>query len=334
MMQSSSAIPEGPPRVALVTGAMGAVGSSVARGLNAAGYRVRAYDLLPLGPNQIPEIAENFQGDINDSTRLREAAKGVDLIVHLAAKLHINSPAASLRDEYRRVNVEGTRCVADAAVAQKVRRLVFASTICVYGASQPSEILDEDSPVHCNSWYTETKCEAEQIVLQCIPSVVLRFASVYGPRMKGNYVRLLNALDRGRFAYVGDGLNRRTMVFDEDVARAVALAAVHPAAGGKIYNVTDGNIHAFREIVEAMCQALNRRPPRLHVPVAFVKACVGAAAMGATCLGRRGLVSRQLVEKLIEDVAVSSRRIERELQFQSQIGLAEGWRRVVNEQKR
>ena len=67
---------------------------------------------------------------------------------------------------------------------------------------------------------------------------MLRLGAVYGSRIKGNYERLVRSLVRGRFIPVGYGANRRTLVYDKDVARAAVLAAIHDAAAGKIYNVS------------------------------------------------------------------------------------------------
>jgi UDP-glucose 4-epimerase len=147
--------------------------------------------------------------------------------------------------------------------------------------------------------------------------------------MKGNYVRLLDALRKRRFCYVGDGRNRRTLIYDEDVAAAALLAAEHPQAPGNVYNVTDGRVHTFHEIVEAMCRALGRRPPRLHVPVSLVRACIAAAEGGLRCLGRKSPVTRKLLDKLVEDVAVSGAKIERELHYRPQVDLLNGWRQVA-----
>jgi len=65
-------------------------------------------------------------------------------------------------------------------------------------------------------------------------------AAIYGPRMKGNYPRLVKALSRGIFIPVGKGDNRRTLVHEEDAVRAAVLAAQHPRAAGRVYNVSDG----------------------------------------------------------------------------------------------
>ena len=104
---------------------------------------------------------------------------------------------------------------------------------------------------------------------------VLRLGAVYGSRIKGNYRRLLIALARGRFVPIGPGSNRRTLVYDKDVGRAAMLAAVHPDAAGRIFNVTDGQIHTMEAIIETLCEALGRVPPRLTLPVGLIRRFAG-----------------------------------------------------------
>ena len=91
------------------------------------------------------------------------------------------------------------------------------STIAVYGPSDGC-VLNEMSPTHPGTFYAQTKRAAEQIVLKAKQSdgqplgTVLRFGAIYGPRIKGNYQRLLQSLARGRFIPIGDGSNRRTLL--------------------------------------------------------------------------------------------------------------------------
>ena len=159
-----------------------------------------------------------------------------------------------------------------AAIEAGVKRLVFFSTIAVYGNSN-GKILTEESPTHPDTFYAKTKLAAERIVLDakrkdgCPLGTVLRVGAIYGARVKGNYQRLIQALAQGRFIPVGDGRNRRTLIYDCDVGKAALLAAEHPGAAGKIFNVSDGQFHTLKEIIVAICDALGRNPPRFSVPV-------------------------------------------------------------------
>lgn len=318
-------------KTALVTGATGVIGPVLTRCLLREGYRVRA--LLRREPKNglFPEEAEIILGDLANIRAVDEAAASTDVIFHLAAKLHLDHPGREHEKEYTEVNVEGTRRVAKAARINDVRRLVFFSTINVYGPGEPGSVYDEESPVRPDSWYARTKARAEDIVLDGLPSVVLRLAAVYGPGMKGNYPRLLEALRRGYFPMIGDGKNRRTLVFIRDACQAALLAAEHPDAGGHIYNVTDGEVHTLREVVRAICEALGKRPPRLSVPGGFLRPALGLMEDGFRMLGRRSPLGRSTVDKMLEDMAVSGDRMKEKLGFKPQYDLLRGWQETVRQ---
>lgn len=317
--------------VCLVTGATGALGPVVVSTLRAA-YGVRTLARRPAPAALFDADVTTFTGDVSNPEQLRAAARGADVIVHLAALLHITDPAPALRREYQRINVGGTAAVLDAAKALGVRRVVLVSTIAVYGAAG-GVTLDETSTPRPNTFYGETKLAAERLALDArLPdnrpfATVLRPAAVYGARVKGNYQRLVQALARGRFVPVGPGDNRRTLVHEDDLASAIALATAHPAAPGHVYNVTDGTTHAMQEIIGAICAGLGRRPPQWRAPVAPVRAALGIAGI----LNKR---FPRALDTYLEDVAVSGERIRRELGFEPCVGLIDGWARTIAEMRR
>lgn len=277
--------------------------------------------LLPLG-------IELVEGEVTDRAAVRRAVGGVDCIYHLAAKLHITAPTPDLRDEYRRVNVDGTRRVAEEADAAQVRRLMQFSTINVYGPSRFGRIHDERSPLNPDSWYAETKAEAEEVALRTTSAVVLRLAAVYGACMKGNYPRLVEAVRRRRFVRIG-GENRRTLVHVDDVCAAAMLAARHPDAAGEVLNVTDGEIHTMNDIVAAICEALEQPRPRVRIPAAA--AWIAAAAVRGCCAmaGRPAPIGPSAIRKLVEDIAVDGTWLQWRLGFVPRYSLWEGWRQAL-----
>ena len=160
---------------------------------------------------------------------------------------------------------------------------------------------------------------------------VLRLGAVYGSRIKGNYERLTHALARHRFIPVGNGLNRRTLVYDKDVGRAAALAVSHPAAAGRVFNVTDGEFHTLNEIIESICSALGRKPPRFSLPVGPTRALVGFIEKGCRSLGIKPPVTREMIDKYTEDIAVDGSLIQKELGFMPQYDLKTGWEETIRE---
>lgn len=276
-------------------------------------------------------------GDITAPETIAAALPGIDTVVHLAALLHLTDPSRALDDQYRRVNDQATASLVDACNAADVRRIVHLSTIAVYGPGLPGgPPLDEYAPCAPATAYGRTKLASERHVLGARRGidgdplgVVLRLGAVYGVGIKGNYRRLVEALARGRYVHIGAGRNRRVLVHEQDVADAVVLAAHHPAAAGRIYNVTDGQLHELRDIVAAICRALGRPVPRLRVPVSLAR--IGALGLEvlADLIGRRALVTRTAIDTLVEDVAVDGGRLQRDLGFAPRFDLEGGWRDVV-----
>lgn len=318
-------------KLVLVTGASGAIGSTLIRHLVESGYNVRALIRGAASANKLPKGVNVIQGDITDARALQIATAKVECVFHLAAKLHINNPTPDLRDEYEKVNVGGTRLLVEAAGQADVKRFVFFSTINVYGASRQEDVFNENSPLNPDSWYAETKARGEEIVLGEMPDagVILRSAAVYGRGMKGNYARLLNALRGRRFVMIGDGHNRRTIIHETDVCRAAVIAAEHPSAINRIYNATDGRIYTLQEIIYAMCVALGRTPPRLRVPAHAARTAAGFVERGLGSIGRRSIIERAMIDKLLEDVAVSGDKLRHELGYKPYYDLCAGWKQAV-----
>ncbi|MHB1318412.1 MAG: NAD-dependent epimerase/dehydratase family protein, partial [Anaerolineae bacterium] len=269
------------------------------------GYCVRALARhAPTASKAVPGM-EFVQADILDCDALQSACEGVRIVFHLAGLLHVGQPTPEMEADYERVNVQGTYNVAEAARVAGAQRFVFFSTISVYGKGCGEALIDETWPANPQTYYARSKAEAEAVALSAMPSVVLRLAAVYGSGMKGNYARLCRAIERGLFVQVGNGLNRRTLVHVHDACAAALVSAEHPLAVGQTYNVTDGDVHTFREIAHAIYSAYGRRTPRLFVPAQPVRALVKAMSACMQALGTTGRISVDLIDKLLEDVAVS-----------------------------
>jgi UDP-glucose 4-epimerase len=318
----------------LVTGAAGAIGPSVVRALVVAGSEVRALIMDTGDRSVLPAGVETVMGDLTDSTTIPRAVQGMETVVHLAGLVHRTRIPPELVDRYRQVNVDATRQLVSAAMQHGVRHFVFASTIAVYpcGLDGPAT---EDTPPIVTSLYTETKLAAEQAVLAARRAngvacgTVLRLAAVYGPRVKGNYNRLVRALASRRFVPVGGGGNHRTLVYVDDVARAIVLALDHPSALGRIFNVCDERSYAMRDIVRSICDALGRTPPTFAVPESAARLGAWMAEAAFRSLGREAPVDRRTVEKYLEHVAVSGQRLEREVGFRPTTSLHDGWHATV-----
>ena len=170
----------------------------------------------------------------------------------------------------------------------------------------------------------------------------MRLGAVYGSRIKGNYERLTRALAQNRFIPIGDGRNRRTLVFDKDVGRAAVLAVSHPAAAGphtnpvgvgagRVFNVTDGEFHTLNEIIESICSAFGRKPPRVLLPVGPTRTLIGLIEKGSRSIGLKPPITRAIIDKYNEDIAVDGSLIQKELGFVPHYDLKTGWEETIRE---
>jgi nucleoside-diphosphate-sugar epimerase len=327
------------PNRVLITGATGAIGPQVVQAFQTAGYKVQILTRHTPKPGLLPANVDIHIGDITKQGTIDRAVQGCELVIHLAALLHIINPSPELHSEYERVNITGTANLAKSAVTAGVKRVIYASTINVYGESHGQIITEAISPLP-TTIYARTKLAGEKLLLDTQNSrgeplsVILRLGAVYGSRIKGNYQQLLKLLARNRLVPVGCGKNRRTLTHDKDVAQAILLAAQHPQAIGQIFNISDGNYHTVQSIIEAMSNALGRRPPRYSLPVLPMRYAAGLLEDVGHMVGYQSPIARATIDKYTEDIAVSSKRIQEELGFKPQYDLHTGWQETVRELRR
>jgi nucleoside-diphosphate-sugar epimerase len=328
---STTGPPGKPALTVLVTGATGAVGPALAERLVRDGHRVRTLSRSRPATLPLPAAVESLLGDVTDRSAVARSVVGVDWVFHLAAHLHTPNPDPVTRASYERTNIEGTRVVVEEAAAAGASRLVFFSSISVYGPTGPM-VADEATPPRPDTLYGATKLRAEEVARSAVVrgsqeplACVLRLGAVYGQRMKGNYPRLARAVRGGWFVPIGPGLNRRTLVHEADAAEAAVLAAGSSRAAGQVYNVTDGRIYPLREIIDAMCAAFRRRPPRWGIPVAPARV-LASLGDGLLRIAHRDARLQGFLEKYLEDVAVSGEKVASELGYRPRFDLESGWR--------
>ena len=127
--------------------------------------------------------------------------------------------------------------------------------------------------------------------------------------------------------------NTGTPVYDKDVGRAAALAVSHPAAAGRVFNVTNGEFHTLNEIIESICSALGRKPPRLSLPVGPTRTLIWLIEKGSHAIGLKPPVTKAIIDKYTENIAVDGSLIQKELDFMPQYDLKTGWEETIREMR-
>jgi UDP-glucose 4-epimerase len=254
----------------VVTGGSGFIGSHVVERLALHGHEPCVYDLVP-PRHPGTRAVEIVRGDICDVEAFRRALVGADAIVHLAAVADVNDAAAD-PSHADLVNARGTALVLQAAREAGVTRVLYASTIWVYGNGAASDVLDEDALLPApDHFYTATKLAGEMYCrayekLYGLEPTILRFGIPHGPRSReATVVATFVARAQAGLALriMGDGSAARQFVYVEDLAEGV-VAALAPHAAGRTYNLVGDEAVSVRDVA-SIVRALVADVPVVHV---------------------------------------------------------------------
>ena len=264
----------------LVTGGSGLIGSHTVEHLLGRGVgEVIVYDRYINAENlreakDRPDVSI-VQGDLNDVPALRRAMEGVDYVIHLGGLLLL----PSMRDPRQAlmVNINGTYDLLELALDLEIKKVVYASSISVYGTPDTDEPISEDYTFLNRTLYGAGKIAGEQFCrvlaeMRGLNYLALRYSSVYGPRqhLDGLYPRLImqtltDVKSRRTPRVEGTGNEVQDFVYVSDVARANVLALEHDVSD-EAYNIVSGVPVTVRELVETVLKLEGSPIPAEFVP--------------------------------------------------------------------
>jgi len=244
----------------VVTGGAGFIGYWTVREFLRFGHEVRVVDNLSRASfsKQLVEMGVELRRvDVRDLPSLKDALKGCDAVIHLAALISVEE-SAEKPELYHEVNATGTLNVLKASLEAGVEKLIYASSAAVYG--EPEQIpVSEDHYTRPNSVYGATKLSGE---LYCrafhktygISAVILRYFNVYGPGQSHEYAGVISSflrrVSRGLPPVIyGDGTQTRDFIHVRDVARLNRLA-LNLDVGFGVYNVGSGRGMSILELAK------------------------------------------------------------------------------------
>ena len=216
-------------------------------------------------------------GGIDGNTDWSGALRGIDCLIHLAARVHVmHEKSSDPLTEFRRVNVEGTVRLAEAAAAAGVKRLVYVSSIKVNGEATFERPFSESDVPNPPDPYGVSKYEAE-MALQKISAetgleiVIVRPPLVYGPGVGGNFARMLGWIEKGIPLPLGSVRNRRSMIYVENLADALIHCTTHAKAAGETFLVADSESVSTPELIRLLAEKMGRKPRVFSFPVSLLK---------------------------------------------------------------
>lgn len=309
----------------LVTGANGFVGSRLMAVDLPHNASIRLRGALRSGKTSSNKLVNTVCIDaIGPTTSWTEALMGMNVVVHLAARVHIlDEGSADAISEYRFVNVQGTLNLARQAAAAGVRRFIFLSSIKVNGeATFAGQAFSEDSLPNPSDPYGISKHEAEEgLKALCeqtgMEYVIIRPPLIYGPGVKANYQNLIQLVKRGIPIPLGSVSNKRSMLALDNLINFIILVADDPRAANQTFLLSDGQDLSSAELVMKIARALRLAPRLWSMPKCLLH-MLGFAA------GRRSVVQR-----LCGSLQIDSSKARKLLNWTPPIGVDEGILRAV-----
>lgn len=300
----------------LVTGASGFVGQALCMELKNRSERVRCAVRKPL-KLEVQFISENSTGvfeyitvgEIGPTTDWNHALKGIDVIIHLAAMVHImNCQDKDALSLYRRVNTLGTERLARMAADNGVRRFVYVSSIKVNGEKTFNSPFTENNEVNPQGPYAISKWEAEQILHRIADTtdleiVILRPPLIYGPGVRGNFLRLLHLVYKGVPLPFGNVCNQRSLLGLGNFVDLLLVCSKHPRAAGETFLVSDGKDLSTPELIRYLACVLERKPRLLPFSSNVLR-----------LIGR--ILGREMdMERLLSSLTIDSSKVRRILNW-------------------
>jgi len=309
-----------------VTGASGFIGKALVRELVSRAFNVcalgRAVRPASVTPNS--KVINIAIGDINAYTDWTTALIGVDCVVHCAARTHIMHKAAGdTLAAYRVINVDGSRRLAEQAVAAGVRRLVYLSSIKVNGEQTAlgAPFSHSDTPAPQDAYGT-SKLGAEQALWDIsvktgLEVLVVRPPLIYGPGVKGNLARLLELVRLGLPLPLSALRNKRSLIGLDNLVDLLVRCVDHPEAAGHTFLVSDGEDLSTPALFRQMAAAMGRSAWLFPAPVSLLR-------LAGSALGKRAEIDR-----LLGSLQIDSSHTRQVLGWAPPVSVEEGIRRMA-----
>ncbi len=300
---------------AFVTGGTGLIGRSVVRQLIERGYEVTALARSALSAESLRELGAKVAfGDVTNAGTLRQAMRGSDVVLHIAG-VYDYTPQGVAQCEA--VNVEGTRNVLELAFELEIPRIVYTSTLAVFGDTHgelPDETYYAEGPFL--SEYDRTKWlahyqVAEALIAQGAPIIIVMPGAVYGPGDTSWLAEMMRLFHRGLLPILPGPETVLTYAYVDDIAEGHILAA-EKGRVGECY-ILAGPAVPLGEMVDFWAQLTGKRPPLAAVPARLVKGLAPVASRLQPALSLPQTFSGELVGSLGVSYAGRSDKARAEL---------------------
>lgn len=320
----------------LVTGATGFIGSHLVERLVGDGHKVIAFvrdsdsKTYAEGLEALEKLGvEMFHGDILDSKSIETAARGKDVVFHLAA---IARPMAIPDKEYFTVNEHGTRNVLDACLKCGTKKVIHMSSLSAVGPTRGDKPMDEKSPLMPVDVYGESKMAAEKVVheyvMRGLDVIILRPSMVFGPRDR-ELLKLFKTINMGIFP-IRNGKGYIEFLYVENLVDACLLAAKN-GKKGEIYHINNGKSYHIQEISSCIADAEGKKLLPIRLPN-FLLVFAGLAVEALSkIIGKYPLFCRSTVIWMTRSFwYTTSSKAAKELGYKPKYSIEDGVKKTVD----
>ncbi|WP_152889090.1 NAD-dependent epimerase/dehydratase family protein [Clostridium tarantellae] len=250
----------------LITGAGGWLGSELTKQLLEQGEKIKA--LVLVVNEKLKNLKKFFgsnleiiEGDICDKKIIIKSLDNVDLVYHLAAKVHFIPKNENDEEMFYKINTYATEQLFNLCLEKKVKRIIFYSSVSVY--EQSKEEINVDSPKRSNTAYGKSKLMAEKIGLRLIkekglPLTIIEPVTVYGGEDLGNFEKLRLLINKGLMIRFGDGENKKTVIYYKDLISLTLKIATDEKYLGKVI-ICGTEIISLNEIISILIHSSHKK---------------------------------------------------------------------------
>ncbi len=312
----------------LVIGSSGFIGQFLAKKLLDNRHEIIGLDVVPPYDKQLAKF-KYIIGDILSSSDICNATQGVDLVITLAAKHH---DFGVTREEFFKVNETGTQILLDCASKLGIKKLIFYSTVAVYG-TQENPTTEETLPRPDNN-YGESKLAAEKVVQNWCDvdnsrcAIIIRPTVIFGPNNYANMYNLIDKIYKRRFLFVGKGDNVKSVAYVANLADATVFLIDKFKPGVQVFNYSDEPQMTISQIVDTITNYMPHGIPKIKIPLKPAVAFASFFDFLGKLTGYNFPITSARIKKFNTPTYHKSDKI-RELGFEQKIPLHDGFRKMV-----
>ncbi|KTD58774.1 UDP-glucose 4-epimerase [Legionella sainthelensi] len=305
----------------LITGATGFVGKELIPALIQLGHEVRCVVSKKV---EWLETEQVVMKRLEFETDWSEALVGIDVVIHLAARVHImKEKTKSVLDEYYKINSIATKNLAEQAAKHQVKRFIFLSSIKVNGElTVDGASFSEETKAAPEDPYGQSKLYAEQFLHEIsqnfpLEVVIVRPPLIYGPGVKANFLKMLQLVRKRIPLPFASVQNKRHFIYIENLVSALSILVTHPGAANQTYLVADEDSLSVPTLMRLIAKEMNTRVWLIPFPVPVMRYIF-------QFLGMRNLNTR-----LFSSLEINSNKIKSQLGWTPPVSSAEGLKKTV-----